>query len=163
MKDVTEVDQTLIFLWWVRAQQDVLTWEMNKTYLHTSPSTEVTREPYRQSPGRTRDLLVSRSLILPRPTNSRGKPVWRMNQIKKLFQILPRNFNCNSQWRTDVPTISKDRTDSTQSCGSWEDPRRKEESRWTTLYNYFPATCIFVHYVHLYSLAFMFTSYYQFR
>ena len=65
MKDVTEVDQTLdIPLVKVRAQKDAPAWEMNKTYLQTSPSTEVTWEPYRQSPGRTRDPLVYISLIL---------------------------------------------------------------------------------------------------
>ena len=48
----------------MRAQTIAPTLEDIKTSLHYSPSTEVTREHTRQSPGRTRDLLSTSSLIL---------------------------------------------------------------------------------------------------
>ena len=90
----------------VRAQRMYQHMECTKTSLQSSPNTEVMWEPNRQSPGQTRDLLVSRSLILPRPTNSRGKPnVKDESRTDNCFRFYPPamfNFNFTTQSCADV-------------------------------------------------------------
>ena len=76
--------------------------ECTKTSLHCSPSTEVMRHPIRQSPGRTRDLLVYQSLILTRPTN-KGREATVKDESSRCFRCLfypPAMFNFNS---TSIP------------------------------------------------------------
>ena len=136
--------------------------ESIKTSLH-SPITEVTMEPYRQSPGRTRDPLVSRSLILTRPT-IKGREANVKDESSRLFRCLVYPLQCSTS--TSIPravqmfsfylsTNNLEKDDYVPDAhGSNEDPRRKEESRWVTLYHHLLADGIRSHSVHVYALLF---------
>ena len=136
--------------------------ESNKTSLQHCPSTKVTREPIRQSPGRTRDLLVYPSLILTRPTKDGRKTC--EGRIKQTFQMSIQSpsmqFNFKFPRCSDVPYQS---TIPGQDANSKKQPKEEGESRWTTLYKHLLAVSIFVHWVHLYTLFDLFSFHIFFR